>query len=565
MTREGPVAQPSQDPSGERARDLLASVEAKGARLWLDRGELRYRAPARSLSEEELQQLRRCKAQIVQILAGREGGRADRATTGAMEAPLAFSQLQHWNFYDLGRHPAMRHLAAVRRIRGRLDEQMLERSVQEIIRRQDSLRTRFVQRDGVPVQVIAASSDWALTVRDLRCVPAEDIEARIQSEIERIVTEKVDVSRDPLFALELLRVAAEDHVLVLAMEHIISDMWSVGLFLRDLFDVYEQLIAGQPVTLARPPVQFFEFASWQRSQEAACVQQHGAFWEERLHGFGRDRFPRQQAAPAEAVGWDLVPIELAPELSRALSSWCRVQRTTLVMGVFALYAALIQRWLGRDETIIRFESNGRVSRNLERTIGYFTVPLFLRCRLGRQDTFAGYLQRSLHEYCVALERSDFSYLEARLPRPGYSRNTSFNWIPHTPGSRVRGDLAAQGWSVSEYAFENPFLRTLERDTEPFVLFGQDAIHTMSRRSADANEAKTCCPEQAEGRASLSATRSATATRSCDVVVGAIYYPRNQFSREEIERLAHGFIAMAEAVTTNAGARVFDVPLNRPSG
>jgi len=292
-------------------------------------------------------------------------------------------------------------------------------------------------------------------------------------------------------------------------------------------------------------VQFAEYACWQRSQEGNWIQQHAAYWEERLRGFGRDRFPRQRVRSTGVAGWGMVPVDFGADLSRALLDWCRAQRTTIVMGVCALYAALVQRWLGREETVIRFESNGRVSPSVQQTIGYFTVPLFLRCRLAREDTLAAYLHRLLGEYYIALERSDSSYVEAQLPRPEYSRNTSFNWIPHSAASgEGRESEVARSLSILEYAFENPFLRTLERDTEPFVLFGQDAMHTMSLTSVEVNR---------------SATRTSQ-SNGCEQVVGAIYFPRGEFSETVMEMFAQDLVAMADALSRNSSTRISDLTL-----
>ena len=566
MSRERSAAGSLRQEQHEEVRRLLATVQAKGARVWLEQEQLRYRAPTHSISQKELDQLRSSKAEIIHFLKQAAGDNANASTVTVMEAPLAFSQLQHWNFYDLGNHRAIRHLAAVRRLTGRLDADVLQRSVLEIVRRQDSLRTRFVERDGVQMQVISADSDWGLTLRDLTRVPSEGLTAEIQRQIGRIILEPVDVATGPLFALELLRLGGEEHLLVLAMEHIISDMWSVGLLLRDIFDVYGQVVASRAVALPKPSVQFHEYAAWQRSQERAWVQHHAAYWEERLSGFGRDRFPRDQASPdAGVAGWDLVPIDLGSELSCALRDWCRLRRTTVVMGVFVVYAALVQRWLGRDETVIRFESNGRLSRSLEQTIGYFTVPLFLRSRLGAQDTFETYLQRLLNEYCTALERSDSSYVEARLPRPEYSRNTSFNWIPHTPDSQTAEDSSPRSLSVSAYAFENPFLRTLERDTEPFVLFGQDALHTMSLASAEASQGTTRSRYGSDGNSTCYSGNAERLTNACERIIGAVYFRRDKYSLLGMERFAGSFVSMVEALSRESSDRIVDVALSRPRG
>jgi hypothetical protein len=468
----------------DRGVVLLERAREKGVRFWLEEGRLRYKAPKNALTDQELEQLRDSKNQIVALLE--EDPLLDATANGAQRppdlarSPLAFSQLQHWKFYQLDHHPAFRHLLSVQRLRGRLDEEAVRRTVEAILHRQNALRTRIRLWGPTPWQEVASSLDGSLEIHDLSAVEVGNQWAQVTRQVEQLVMAPIDVAVGPLLGLKLLRFSPWDHVLMVAMEHIIADMWSVNLFVRDFLWGYRRAVRDGAVEFPPLALQFADYATWQRSREAQWLKQHGPYWEGRLRGCGRLRFPGEPGlALVPSTGWTIVPVVLDTTLSARLRRWCRARGTTVVLTIFTAYVALVLRWCGVANTLIRFESNGRVDPRLLDVIGYFTSPLYLRVSLCAQDTFVQLLNRVTLEYCSAYEHADASYLESHDPRPEFARNTAFNWIPALTTEAVPASVDSPTEIRCEpLEIDNPRLKHLERDTEPFVVFfdSPDALH-----------------------------------------------------------------------------------------
>ncbi len=502
--------------------DLLETVRRKGGRLWLEKGQLRYRVPRDVLTEAQVRILRASKQKIVDSLQG-----AGRTSVSGLErpqligtAPLAFSQLAHWNMYNLGNRPAVRQIASATRMGGPLRLDALKRCITEIIRRHDALRTTIVMLDGVPAQKITCSTDFDLHFYDLTELPERDRATEVHGLIEQLILEPIDVGVGPLFGVRLAKVWDDEYVLVLAMEHIISDAFSMGILMRELVAAYMQAEKGRAVSLPAVPIQFSDYASWQRNGERSWVAKHGVYWKEHLAGRQRLRFPDDKVQVAEtSIGWRSAPIRIGRSLKAELQEWCRRRRTTPAMAVFTAYVALVMQWCNTEDAVIRYQSNGRVAPELEGTIGFFASVLYLRIVLDKRDTFADLMNRVLEEYCCAYEHADSSYMAAQDARPGFTRNPSFNWVPQGSSTNfsvsegLRSDL-----SFSPISFAHPMLRNLQLDHEPTILFydGEEEI------------------------------------------VGSVDFPANRFSIERMETFGRNLLVMIRALLENPESRITDV-------
>src|SRR3954464_5114260 len=200
-------------------------------------------------------------------------------------APTSFAQERLW-FIDR-REPgsAVYNIPVAWRLGGALEKAALERSLGEIVRRHEALRTTFAQADGSPVQVIAPFGGFALPVEDLSGLGQADREAAVRRRIGEEVARPFDLAAGPLFRATLLRLGAKDHVLLLSMHHIVSDGWSMGVLYRELSALYEAYREGRESPLTELPVQYADYAVWQREQLAGEVLDGQlAYWKERLGG-----------------------------------------------------------------------------------------------------------------------------------------------------------------------------------------------------------------------------------------------------------------------------------------
>lgn len=505
--------------------EFLGPVQNKGIRLWLESGQLHYRATKGALTPEEIERLRASRAQIVAFLEARVSG-AEIAGPRPQScpwvdlAPLAFSQQAHWQLNRLSERPGERQIASVTRLTGKLDIAALERGLREVIRRHDTLRTRIVVLDSTPMQEICGSSNCELTVEDLTDLSEGPRDIEVRRRIVQLIVDPVDVAIPPLFVVRLLRIRDEEHVLIVAMNHMISDMFSISLLLRDLFTAYTQTVNGRAFSLPAIPVQFADYAVWQRTRP--WIEKHGTYWKDTLGDCGRLRFPEDHnLGPTARTGWSTVPLNIGRDIKNELREWCRLTGTTLVMSVFTAYVGLVLRWCNTPESVIRYQSDGRVSPDLENTIGFFASALYLRIALGDDDTFLDVMNRVVKEYCSAYEHADCCYMAAMVPRPEFTRNTVFNWIPQ--GSKLEPlELDATEGSIkwSPVRFSNPMLERFELDHEPgIILFDFD-----------------------------------------DEVDGHVHFPLNRFSHNTMERFGRNFLMLLTAMVRNPEVHVKDVSL-----
>jgi len=502
---------------------VVGSVRKKGVKLWAVDGELRYKAPKGALTAEEIERLRASKSQIAFLLerAKQPHGLGPRSLKD--RAPATFPQLVHWQLHGLSSRPSVKQLASAIHLFGRVDVGVLQRSLNFIVDRHEALRTRIEVIDQVPEQRIDESGECRLIVDDLSQRLPSDPETEVRRIIDECILEPVDFSKDRLFCLRWVKLRDDESVLILAMEHMISDAFSLNIFLRDLFSTYRQLSAGHHVSLPEIPVQFADYAEWQWASHPDWLEKNGDYWAERLRECGRIRFTDDQFSPSEAcLGWGTAPVVMDKELKSALRDWCRSRRTTLVMSVFTAYVALLLRWYAIDETVVRYQTDGRTDPKVQNTIGFFASCLHLRVHILPTDSLTDLLKKVTDEYCRACERMDFSYVEAQQPAPEFTRNGRFNWVPHglLTDPSLSDDLP--GISCRPFAFTNPVLKRFDIDSEPTVLLYEHA----------------------------------------DEVVGGVHYSLKHFSSATMARFARSFMCLVRALLQEPQKPIRDIVLSQ---
>jgi hypothetical protein len=485
--------------------DLLVHIRNKGVRLWSDNGQLRYKAPRDALTHEEIDSLRAARNEIVAFLEGiahlADAQRKWLPRTQVNPVPLAFSQQEYWELYQPGKESAKRGIVSATRIHGPLDIEVLDRSISEVVRRHEALRTRIVESNAVLMQdVVSSSHDTRLGIEDLTHLAPELREAEVQRVINALILEPIDFSVGPLFGARIARLYEGDHVLVLAMEHMISDAFSRNVLLREVLLAYQQAASRRPFSLPPVAAQFPDYALWQHNAASAWKRTHGPQWHAHFAASEPTLFPQAKSSSSESrAGLGSVPLRLHKELKQELSEWCRARRTTLPMTIFTVYVALVLRWCANSQVIIRYQSDGRAHPDLQNAIGYFASVLYLRIAQLPSDTFLDLMEQVTREYCSGYEHADFSYLITRGLNAQIMRNPAFNWVPHGANSdhatarRIEHPLAC-----SPFPFEHPLRNSVEVDSEPWVLFYEseqeisgNVYFPLKRFSIEAMERFTC--------------------------------------------------------------------------
>lgn len=500
--------------------NLLSGFRTRGVSIWCEGGRLRYRAPQGLLTPEDIGRLAANRAGLIRLLEFEAVGSKDEWSANARLSPLTHSQRVHWNAYRLIQRHGVRQIASALRIRGRLVLDALQAAVNDVIHRHDSLRTQIALLDGIPMQRTQKEGFCGLDIDDLAGVSGSSNEEIALQQVDEYLLRPVDVGTDALVGMRLLRIGVDDHILVTAMEHSISDAASLGIFLRDLFAFYRQNTkTAIRDELPSVGIQFPDYAVWQQGTHAAWLEKHSSYWNTRLMTWRRLHFPDDLAGTNDLSGWSSVSLVIDAQLRSSLSRLARQQQTTLVITVFSAFAALVLRWCNVREAVFPFQIDGRDTPGLEDSIGYFSSTLYVHVEFLPEDRFVDLLRRVMSGYCTAYEHRDADYAESRLSPPTYTHNSAFNWIPRGPDDGTQ--LASlDGMECSALRFQHPMLKTFELDWEPTVLMFDDGYE----------------------------------------VRGEVSFAAKRFSEEYMQRFAQSLITLLRAVLAEPYSPILRVPM-----
>jgi amino acid adenylation domain-containing protein len=368
-------------------------------------------------------------------------------------APLSFAQERLWFIDRLEPGSATYNIPAALRLTGALDVVALERALGEIVRRHEALRTVFSEVDGLPVQVISPFGGFALPVEDLSGLGEADREAAAGRRTSEEARRGFDLSAGPLFRASLLRLGAEDHVLLITMHHIVSDGWSGGVLFREMWALYEAYRAGRESPLPELPVQYADYAVWQREQLAGeALERHLSYWRERLAGAPELlELPTDHPRPAvQTFRGATVPVELSPELLERLQALGRSEGATLYMTVLAAFQVLLSKYSGSDDIVVGSPIAGRTRKEIKELIGLFVNTLVLRTDLSGDPSFREVLRRAREATLGAYEHQEmpFEKLVAELkPERSLSHSPLFQ-VVFTLESAGGGEGTLAGLEVS---------------------------------------------------------------------------------------------------------------------
>ncbi|HEX2079665.1 MAG TPA: amino acid adenylation domain-containing protein, partial [Longimicrobium sp.] len=371
--------------------------------------------------------------------------------TGAL--PLSFAQERLWFIDRLEPGSAVYNIPVAWRLGGALDEAALERALGEIVRRHEALRTVFAEADGSPVQVVAPFGGFALPVEDLSALSEADREAALRRRAGEEARRAFDLSAGPLFRAALLRLGAEDHVLLLSMHHIVSDGWSMGVLFRELSALYAAYREGGESPLPELGVQYADYAVWQREQLAGEVlDRQLAYWRERLAGApGLLELPTDHPRPpVQTYRGATVPVELSVELLERLQALGRREGATLYMVLLGAFQVLLSKYSGSEDIVVGSPIAGRTRGEVEELIGFFVNTLVLRTDLGGDPSFREVLGRAREATLGAYEHQElpFERLVAELqPERSLSHSPLFQ-VMFTLQNAGGGGGALPGLSVS---------------------------------------------------------------------------------------------------------------------
>ncbi|HEX8920580.1 MAG TPA: condensation domain-containing protein, partial [Pyrinomonadaceae bacterium] len=433
--------------------------------------------------------------------------------------PLSFSQQRLWFLDQLEPGSAHYNIPLAMRLTGALDVQALEQTLSEIIRRHEALRTTFNIVDGDAVQMIGPAFKLKPTAHDLSELPTAERESEALRLAAQEAQRPFDLSAGPLLRASLLRLAADEHIALLTMHHIISDGWSTGVLIREVAALYEAYSQGRNPTLAELPIQYADYAVWQREWlKGEVLERQLDYWKQQLSGAATLELPTDRPRPViQSTRGAHEDFALNSHVTEGLKRLSQQHGATLFMTLLAAWQTLLSRYSGQDDISVGTPIAGRNRRETEELIGFFVNTLVLRTDLAGDPSFTELLKRVREVALGAYAHQDVPFeklVEELQPERDLSRSPLFQVmfaLQNTP----QKELKLPGLRLS---FVDP-----EQETAKFDLM-------------------------------LMLSESATG------MTGSLVYNTDLYNRETIRRLSAHLSTLLSAIVSDPNQRLSSLPL-----
>jgi amino acid adenylation domain-containing protein len=442
--------------------------------------------PLRSLFEAPT--VRDLSAHLEAALRDRLGEQAPPVVrvSRAERLPLSFAQQRLWFLHELEPTSSFYNVPVAVRLRGRFQIDAMQRTLNEIVRRHESLRTSFPTIEAQPVQSIAPALTLELPLIDLSTLPEEEREHEAQRHATEEARAPFNLATGPLMRASLVRLGAEDHVLLVTMHHIVSDGWSMGVLINEVGTLYRAFIRNEPSPLAELPVQYADFAVWQRRWLAGDVfETHLRYWRRQLGGeLPVLRLPADKPRPeVQSFRGSSESLQLPVPLVQALNALSKREGVTLFMLLLAAFKALLARYTEQSDIVIGSPIANRNRVELEGLIGFFVNTLTLRTDLSGNPTFHELVRRVRAVALEAYAHQDMPFeqlVEQLQPERTMSRNPLFQvmfQMENTP----REELPLPGLVLSPVEVERV---TTQFDLSFDVMENDEGLVVVAEYSTD---------------------------------------------------------------------------------
>lgn len=431
------------------------------------------------------------KVEEALAVSGRHTHRIPRLPRTA-PMPLSFAQQRLWFLNQLEPDNPLYNVPIAIGMSGKLHFEALERALNEIVRRHEVLRTRFELRDNQPVQITEAELKLNVPVVDLTHLPPAEQRTEVQRLAIHGAKQIFSLETGPLFGATVLRLAPEDHVLLLNMHHIVSDGWSLWQFIREIAPLYGVFVEGKPSPLSDLPIQYADYGVWQRQWMSGDVlKQHLNYWTKQLQGapdvfeLPADR-PRP---PVQTYRGATVARKLPLELLDKLRSFSQGESATLFMTLLAAYQTLLFRYTGQPDLVVGSPIAGRNQADIEELIGFFVNTIVMRTDLSGNPSFRELVKRVRITALGAYAHQDLPFeklVEVMQPERDLTRTPIFQvWfaLQNAP----RADFRLPGIELRTIDVHNG---TSKFDLGLFVTEKRDGLVCLVEYSTDLFDAAT---------------------------------------------------------------------------
>lgn len=403
---------------------FLAYLYSLDVKLWvegvseapLEAVRLRCNAPDQVLTPTLSTEIAQRKAEIIAFL-----NQANLVSTSqpqtippasrAGNLPLSFAQQRLWFLDQMEPGNPLYNLPGAVRLKGSLNVAALEESFNEIVRRHETLRTTFETVEGQPVQIITPTLRLALPVLDWQQLSKDEREAEILRWADQEAQQPFDLANGPLLRITLVRLNEADHVALLTMHHIVSDAWSTDVLVQELSTLYAAFSTGQPSPLPELPIQYADFAAWQRQWlQGEVLDTQLSYWQKQLSGIPVLQLPTDRPRPrVQTFRGARRSFSLATHLTQALKALSQKEKVTLFMTLLAAFKTLLYRYTSQVDILVGSPIANRNRMETEGLIGFFVNTLVLRTDLSGNPPFRELLRRVRQVTWDAYEHQDLPF------------------------------------------------------------------------------------------------------------------------------------------------------------
>ncbi|MFP2934097.1 condensation domain-containing protein, partial [Pyxidicoccus sp. 3LG] len=427
--------------------------------------------------------------------------------------PLSFAQQRLWFLDQLQPGSASYNIPWALKLNGKLEANALRDALRALVQRHEALRTTFAVRDGEPTQHIHGEPRLELPVLDLSGLDDSSRDAEARRLAHEEAQRPFDLAQGPLVRTTLVRLAPEQHLLLVTLHHIVSDGWSIAVMVRELGAFYRQFTGGEPARLAPLPVQYADYSVWQRKWlQGDVLEQELDWWREQLAGASTAlELPTDRPRPAvQTYRGAVVSAPLSRDLSEAVKALARREGATPFMVLLASLQLLLSRYSGQDDVSVGSPIANRNRSETEGLIGFFINTLVLRARIDGRQSFRDLLAQVRERTLAAYEHQDIPFeklVEELQPQRDLSRSPLFQ-VTLTLQNAPTNELELPGLTLSSLAPEidtskYDFSLVLEESDEGFAgvinyntdLFDAATMQRLMRHYAVLLEAAVSQPER----------------------------------------------------------------------
>lgn len=381
---------------------LLEEARRLGIELYVEGERLHYRAPQGALNENLRTQITRHKEELLSFLSKGTGSFSPapmitrRQKNGDERIILSFGQERLWFLYQMDPANPFYNLNTAARLMGVLDIDALERSINEIINRHEILRTRYQVIDGQPFGVVDSALKLTIKVRDLLSLSEPDREPEAFKISAEYFQHPFDLGQGPLIRASVLKLGERNYLLLLSMHHIIFDGWSIGILFRELTTLYESYSARKLASLSELPLQYSDFAYWQRQWfQGEELKNHLAFWKNYLSGANTilDLHTDRPRPPVQSFRGARQSFRIPSGVVESIKSLAQHERATLFAALLSAFQTVLYRHTNQEDITVGTPVANRNKVEIENLIGFFVNTVAIRVDLSGNPTFRQLLGR----------------------------------------------------------------------------------------------------------------------------------------------------------------------------